>query len=234
MLKHVLLGCMVFLIAGCGYADPTPGDQILEFVRSKLPDEPLKLTGTLKVKAKNGFTSASRPVVMELDWGADTPTADYTIDKESLTITWNNDRPAYTFSNPKNTPASNILDTGITWADLSFSVLWWPNAKLIDEEKKINRDCYVVDVPVPNSKNTMRLWIEKNMGMLLEAKTLNAKQQELNRLKIVSIKKMDGMWVAKDLELREKKTGTKTTLQISDLEWKNPKPSTDEEPVVTQ
>jgi serpin B len=118
-----------------------------------------------------------------------------------------------------------ILDTGITWADLSFSVLWWPDSKLIREEKKINRDCYVVDVPVPDSQNTMRLWIEKKMGMLLEAQTLDPKEQELSRMKIVSIKKMDGMWVAKDLEIRDRKTGSKTTLQISDLEWKNPRPS---------
>jgi serpin B len=69
----------------------------------------------------------------------------------------------------------------------------------------------------------MRLWIEKNMGMLLEAQTLDAKLKELSRMKIVSIKKTDGMWVAKDLEIRDKKTGAKTTLQISDLEWKYPR-----------
>jgi len=208
-----------------GSAAPIPADDILAFVRSKLPDDPLKLTGTLKVKTKNGFTKTNLPVVMKLDWGADRPTADYTIDQESLNITWNNDKPAYAFSNPRNTPTSDILDTGITWADLSFSVLWWPNSTLIREEQKINRDCYVVDVPVPDSKNIMRLWIEKNMGMLLEAQTLDAKQKELSRMKIVSIKKMDGMWIAKDLEIRDRLTGSKTTLQISDLEWTNPKPT---------
>ncbi len=227
-MKKLLLTSFVFLCALFGYSKSMSGDDILAFVRSKLPNDPIKLTGTLKVKAKNGFTSASLPVVMELDWGAATPTASYKIDKESLSIAWNNDKPSYSFSNPKNKPTSNILDTGITWAELSFSVLWWPNAKLIKEEKKINRDCYVVDVPVPNSKNTMRLWIEKKMGMLLEAQTLDPKQNELNRLKIVSIKKMDGMWVAKDLELREKKTGSKTTLEISGLEWKNGPPKIDE------
>ncbi len=228
-MKQILL--LVIALSGAvrGYAEPIPADDILEFVRSKLPSDPLKLTGSLKVKAKNGFTKANLPVVMELDWGADTPTAGYTIDKESLTITWNNDKPAYTFSNARYTPTSDILGTGITWADLSFSVLWWSGSKLIDEEKKINRDCYVVDVPVPDSDKTMRLWIEKNMGMLLEVQTLDAKQKELRRMKIVSIKKMDGMWVAKDLEIRDKNTGTKTTLQISDLEWENGPPAVKEQ-----
>ncbi|MCK4564181.1 MAG: outer membrane lipoprotein-sorting protein, partial [Verrucomicrobia bacterium] len=202
-----------------------PGDSILAFVRSKLPNDPLTLTGTLKVRTKKGFTKISLPVQMELNWGASTPSASYHIGNESLKITWQNDLPDYTFSNNRDTPTSNILGTGLTWADLSFSVLWWPNSKLIDEEKKINRECYVVDVPVPASENTMRLWIEKKMGMLLEAQTLDAEKKEIRRMKIKSIKKMDGMWVAKDLEIRDKATGNKTTLQITDLQWENPKPT---------
>lgn len=207
------------------FCEPLPADDILELVRTKLPSDPLELTGSLKVRTANGFTKANLPVGMELDWGAETPTAKYTIDKETLTITWNNDVPSYDFSNKKNKPTSDILGTGLTWADLSFSVLWWPNSKLIDEEKKLNRPSHVVDVPIPGSKNTMRLWIEKNMGMLLEAQTLDPKGKELRKLKITSIKKMDGMWVAKNLELRDKKSGSKTILEISDLVWKNPKPS---------
>jgi len=222
--KTLLIPFFVFSCAFCGYSEPLPADSILAFVRTKLPSDPLKLTGTLKVRTKNGFTKSTLPVEMNLDWGAATPKATYRIGEESLEITWNKDKPDYRFSNARNTPTSDILDTGITWADLSFSVLWWPNSRLVDEGKKINRDCYVVDVPVPNSGNTMRLWIEKKMGMLLESQTLDAKGKQIRRMKIKSIKKMDGMWVAKDLEITNPDTGNKTTLQITDLEWKNPKP----------
>ncbi|MEE9367320.1 MAG: serpin family protein [Pontiella sp.] len=222
-MKKLLLASLVFICLLNGYSKPIPADTILEYVRTKLPSDPIKLTGTLKVRTKNGFTKSNLPVEMELDWGGEKPTANYRIGEESLQITWNHDVPNYNFSNGNNTPTATILGTGITWADLTFSVLWWPNSELIDEEKKINRESYVVDVPVPNSENTMRLWIEKKMGMLLEAQTLDAKKNQLRRLKIKSIKKMDGMWVAKDLEIQDKVTGSKTTLQITDLEWKNPK-----------
>ncbi len=222
-MKKILLASLISLCSLSGFAAPIPADDILAYVRTKLPSDPIKLTGTLKVRVKNGFTSASLPVVMELNWGGEKPTADYRIGDESLKITWNNDIPSYHFSNDHNTPTSNILGTGISWADLSFSVLWWSNSELIDEEKKINRDSYVVDVPVPDSENTMRLWIEKKMGMLLEAQTLDSKKKQLRRMKIKSIKKMDGMWVAKDLEIQDKISGSKTTLQITTLEWKGPK-----------
>lgn len=215
---------LVFFVSQvlCGFAEVIPADSILKYVRTKLPDTPLQLTGSLIAKAKNGFKK-SYPVRMDLDWGADEPTAIYTIEKESLTITWNADLPTYTFSNKKNKPTSEIMGTGITWADLSFSVLWWPNSKLVDEGKKLNRACFIVEVPVPDSDQTMRLWIEKKMGMLMEAHTLNHKGKKQRRLKIKSIKKMDGMWVAKDLELTNYESGNKTTLQISDLKWKKPK-----------
>ena len=223
-LKNLLVYIFVVICVFRGYSEPIPADDILAFVRTKLPTDPLRLTGTLKVRTKNGFTKASLPVEMNLDWGAATPKATYRIGDESLEISWNNDTPDYQFSNEKNTPTSDILGTGITWADLSFSVLWWTGSKLVDEDNKINRECYVVDVPVPNSGNTMRLWIEKKMGMLLESQILDAKGKQIRRMKIKSIKKMDGMWVAKDLEIKDKQTGNKTTLQISDLQWENPKP----------
>lgn len=234
-MKKWLSLIVIFAFVVCAYAQTPSGDDILRYVRENLPNEPLKLTGSLKVKAKNGFTSANIPTVMELNWGAAAPTAVYRLgepgskDYEQLTITWNNEKPSYAFSNSKNKPTDTVLNTGISWADLSFSVLWWPNAKLTGEETKIQRDCYVVEVPVPDSKNTMRLWIEKEMGMLLEARTLDSKGKELSRLKIVSIKKMEEMWIAKDLELTDQKTGSKTTLVINDLEWVNGPPTVEEE-----
>lgn len=224
-MKKLLLFVFMSLCAFRGHSEPLPADDILAYVRTKLPADPIKLTGTLKVRTKKGFTQTNLPVEMELDWGAATPTASYRIGDESLQINWNNDVPSYAFSNPSNTPTSDILGTGITWADLSFSVLWWPNSQLIAEEKKINRECYVVDVPVPESAQTMRLWIEKKMGMLLEAQTLDAEKNRIRRMKIKSIKKMDGMWMAKDLEITNTGTDNKTTLQITDLQWEKSKPT---------
>ena len=223
-LKTFLLAGLVALCSLPAPAEPQSGDEVLAFVRTRLPADPIRLTGSLTVRTKNGYTRTNLPVEMELNWGRNPATATYRIEQESLHIEWRNEVPAYTFSNQENTPASDILGTGITWADLSFSVLWWTNATLLGEERKINRDCYVVEVPVPDSDRTMRLWIEKQMGLLLEAETFDSKKQLLRRLKIRSIKKMDGLWVAKDIEIRDRISGSTTTLQISDLEWENATP----------
>ena len=215
MKKIVSLFLLSFAVSS--WSAPS-ADGLLAFVRDHLPKEPLELTGTLKVQAKNGFVQARQPVQIRLNWGANPPAANYKIGEESMQVIWKNKTPEYHFSNPKNRPQSPILKTGFTWADLSFAVLWWPNSKLIGEGRKINRACQIVEVPVPDSDLKMQLWIEKKMGMLLEAQTLNASGKMIRRLKIKSIKKMDDLWVAKDLELLNAETGTKTLLKITDLQ----------------
>ncbi|HEY5621146.1 MAG TPA: outer membrane lipoprotein-sorting protein [Pontiella sp.] len=227
-LRIFLIGGLITLCSLPALAVPQSGDEVLAFVRAKLPTDPIRLTGSLRVRTKNGYTRTNLPVVMELNWGREPATATYRIEQETLNIEWRDEVPAYTFSNEKNTPTSDILGTGITWADLSFSVLWWTDSKLIGEDQKINRDCYVVEVPVPDSDHIMRLWIEKQMGLLLEAETFDSKKQLLRRLKIRSIKKMDGLWVAKDIEIRDRTNGSTTSLQISDLEWESSTPDEQE------
>ena len=177
-MKKILTGCLALGISICGFAEAPPADGILAFVRRKLPNAPIELTGVLKVRTKRGGTKTIHPVKMKIDWSATTPTAYYRVNKETLQITWKNNSPGYQFSNHKNKPTSDIFKTGLSWADLSFSMLWWPGSKLIDKEKKMDRDCYVVDVPVPDSQNTMRLWIEKEMGILIEFQTLDIQLAE--------------------------------------------------------
>ena len=100
-MKKIIIAGLAVLYSISGFAEPIPADTILEYVRTKLPNEPLKLTGTLKVREKNGFTKANLPVEMELDWGALLPTAHYRIGNESLKITWKNDQPEKHFSSSK-------------------------------------------------------------------------------------------------------------------------------------
>ncbi|MEI6891760.1 MAG: serpin family protein [Pontiella sp.] len=224
-MKNLFIRCLTLLTLSCGAIEQPPADDLLRMVQTKLPSEPIKLSGSLKVRTRNGFTKSTLPVEIRLNWGATPATAFYQIDDESLTITWLNGKPHYDFSNAQNKPTSEILGTGLTWTDLSFSMLWWPNSKLVGEEKKLNRNAYVIDIPVPDSDRIMRLWVEKKMGLVMEAQTLDKNRTMLRRLRIKSLKKMEGMWMAKDLELLDKKTGNKSTLQIYDLEWLAPTPT---------
>ena len=102
-----LIGC-IFMVLGVfqGFAEPVPADDILSFVRSKLPADTIQLTGTLKVRTERGRTKSSLPVAMTLSWGSSVPSATYKIGDQSLDITWESNKPRYTFSNPDQLPTS--------------------------------------------------------------------------------------------------------------------------------
>lgn len=223
-MKKTLISLLLLAFLLPSYSEPIPADDILEFVRLNLPAKPIELVGKLKISTKNNYTK-SLPITINLNWGAPQPTASYYIGTpkkktfQSLHITWKNAQPSYQFSDPKAQPSDEVLGTGITWADLSFSMLWWPHSQLIGEEKKINRNSYIIDIPIPDSPNKIRLWIDKKMGMLLESQTFNPQGKRIRRMKIKSIKKMDGMWVASDLEVKNYENGHKTTLELNDLKW---------------
>ena len=232
MKKSFLLACMTLLPALAALPDeetPQTAEDVLAFVQSRLPRKALRLSGTIRVKAKNGYVKAPIPATMEWRRDAVPPTATYRVGNEksgvvSLTVTWLDGDPQYRFSDPDLKPDAPIFDTGLRWSDLSLGFLWWPDPVLVGHEKKLNRACFVLEIPDPRrADRRRRLWIDRKTGMVLETRTLDAERRTLRRLKIKSIKKIDGLWVAKDLELIDQTTGIRTLLRIADVERPSPR-----------
>lgn len=218
------------------YSELGTGEEVLAFVRSNLPAEPIKLTGSMETTTGRRSREIL-PIEIELNRNAEKPSAIYRIgqpnstDYQSLTIIWRNGQPDYIFSEPSTQVASSIPGTGITWAKLSDSFLWWPNPKLVREEKKKGQKCYVVRVPVPNASSYMYLWIDKKKGILIEARTMGPHRQELDRLKVLSTKKMNGEWLTMNLELHNRATDSRTKFIVSKTEWPNREPTEIIDPV---
>jgi len=80
MMKKALVPVLLLLAATVHAQSPDPSaDELLSFVRSHLPQQPITLTGTLRVTAPNGFLKNKIPVEMELKWGGVPPRAVYRI-----------------------------------------------------------------------------------------------------------------------------------------------------------
>ncbi len=175
------------------------------------------MRGTLRMRARNGYTLNLLPAAIDLCFGTPVPTAVYRIGDETFRIEWHNGEPRYTFSHPALQPDETITGTSISWNDISLAFLWWPNARRIGVTKKINRACHLLEIPVPGQPQIMRLWIDKNMGMLIEAQTLNDTGEILRTLKIKRIKKISEVWMVKTFEALDHTTGYRTFLRINDL-----------------
>lgn len=204
-----------------------PAQQILAFARAQLPKQSIRMNGSLKERAENGFVKKELTVEMDLNWGSDPANATYRIRDEKsgvlqiLEIQWLPKGPEFQYSEnnkdiPDFSPNAEIAGLGITWADLSFSFLWSRDAETVKTDKKLGKDCFVVSVP--RGSNRLLLWIEQETGRLFGAKEESPDGTLLKEIKVVSVKEFDKLWMVKDIDIiRPAETG-KTSLRVETLE----------------
>ncbi|MFA7256966.1 MAG: hypothetical protein WC047_05270 [Kiritimatiellales bacterium] len=226
-MKRFLFACLV-LFSGALFAEELPpAQQILAFAREQLPKEPIRMDGSLKERAPNGFVKKELTVEMDLNWGGAPANAIYRIRDEksgvfqTLEIEWLPDGPDFQYSEngidvTNFDPNTEIDGLGVTWADLSFSFLWTRDAKTVQADKKLGKDCYVISVP--RGDNHLLLWIEQATGRVFGAKEETAGGKTVKEIKVVSVKEFDRLWMVKDLDIIRPLENGRTTLRIDSVE----------------
>jgi len=225
MIRRILF--TLFFAATLRAEDLPSALKILDFARSQLPKEPIRMNGSLKERTENGFVKKELTVEMDLNWGADPANATYRIRNEktgafqTLEIQWIPGGPEFQYSENNNdstnfNPNTEIDGLGVTWDDLSFSFLWSFDAKTLRTDKKLGRDCFVV--AVPRGKNQLLLWIEQDTGRLFGAREEDAAGNLVKELKVVSVKEFGKLWMVKDLDIIRPAENGRTSLRIDTVE----------------
>lgn len=226
MIRHLLI---FLLLTATTQAETLPAAQeILAFARAQLPEQPVRMRGSLKERAPNGFVKKDLAVEMDLNWHANPSTATYRIrdlktgESQTLQICWLPAGPDFSYSQnniamPGFDPETQINGLGVTWADLSFSFLWSAEAETLRTEKRLGRDCFVVAVPAPEESNLL-LWIEQSTGRMLGVKEENAAGKMVKEIKVVSVKEFSGLWMVKDLDIIRPLESGRTTLRVDHVE----------------
>lgn len=209
---------------------------LLEPVIASLPDIPLVVRGELQKRDGDGDIEKRYAVEMVLDWKAETPTARYTVRDafgaplQHLAITWQTpEKPEYRYlegsplrAAPLPPLSQNILDTDLTWIDLSLSFLWWEGGVEKGEEPVRGRDCRIIDLPAPEGQvadfDGVRLWVDSKAGMVLRAEGYDASGVLIRRMDVKSFKKINKRWVIKDIDFERFPSRSKTTLLVRDVE----------------
>ena len=204
-----------------------PAQDVLAFARAQLPKQSIRMNGSLKERAENGFVKRELTVEMDLNWGADPANATYRIRDEKtgvfqcLEIQWLPGGPGFQYSeNGKESadfdPNKEIAGLGVTWADLSFAFLWTSGTETLKSDKKMGKDCFVISVP--RGKNRLLLWIEQETGRVFGAKEETAAGEMIKEIKVVSVKEFDKLWMVKDLDIIRPQGNNRTTLRIENVE----------------
>lgn len=118
-----------------------------------------------------------------------------------------------------------VQGTDVSYEDLAMSFLYWPNVKVLGEETRLTRKCWLLEAHPghePSQYGTVRLWVEKQSGALLGAETYNRAGKLSRRFKVISVQqeKVRGAYFLKQMRIESTaaaggKDGEPTYLEIT-------------------
>ena len=120
-----------------------------------------------------------------------------------------------------------VLETDVTWLDLTFDFLWWTDAAYEAEregESVHGQKCSVILVKpqasIPGLAG-VRLWVDKKTGCLMQAEQLDEKMKPMRRLWGTRVKKFDGeRWMVSVLEVETLGSRHRTKITVDGMKIK--------------
>jgi hypothetical protein len=110
-----------------------------------------------------------------------------------------------------------ILETDVTWSDLSLDYLWWDEYSFDGErdgESVHGQVCAVV--VMKKGDRTVRVWIDRKTGALMQAEEFSG-DKRLRRLWGTRIKKFGERWMANVLEVESAGSANRTKITVEEM-----------------
>ena len=214
-------GLLAMVVSGAESApvsEPTAAD-VLANCQAMLPTRPVELTGVLVLRNRKGIVRSEYGYTLVLDRSR-TP-AEISVEIRERNGT--NVLKRVTLKRPGPIPEGCVMDTDVTWLDLSMDYLWWKTPRFEAEregESVHGQKCAVILVDPPDAAagiRSVRLWADKKNGCLLQAEELNADGKPVRRLWGTRVKKFDGRWMANVLETETLGSGRRTKITVDGL-----------------
>ena len=115
-------------------------------------------------------------------------------------------------------PGGRLLDTDVTWSDLTLDYLLWPDCAFdpVREQESVQTvSCQVL--LLKKGSRTVRVWIDRKTGALMQAEEL-ADGKVVRRLFGTSIKKFNGVWAPRTIEVGAPGAKYRTKIVVDKLE----------------
>ena len=192
---------------------------VLANCQAMLPTRPVELKGAIVLRNRKGIVRSEYAYTLVLDRSR-TP-AEISVEIRERDGT--NVLKRVTLKRPGPIPEGRVMDTDVTWLDLSMDYLWWKNPRFEAEregESVHGQKCSVILVDPPDAAagiRSVRLWADKKNGCLLQAEELDANGKPVRRLWGTRVKKFDGRWMANVLETETVGSGRRTKITVDAL-----------------
>ncbi|MCI0747431.1 MAG: outer membrane lipoprotein-sorting protein [Verrucomicrobia subdivision 3 bacterium] len=215
-------------------ADPRQvAQELVRDLRASRPASNSELTGALKIRAEDGPTR-SVPIECAIRVGPESWQAGYQsygtngVPERALIVHWPDKPNEYLYGRGTNgsapqpiTRAEAIQPIGGSdfWLiDLGLDFLHWPSQRVIKTEMRSSRWCNVLESiqpnPPPGSYGRVVSWLDKETGGPILAEAYDTNNKLLKEFSIKSVKKLDGEWQLQEMQISNRKTGSRTRLEF--------------------
>jgi hypothetical protein len=114
-----------------------------------------------------------------------------------------------------------FVGTDYSYADLDNRDIDDATTVRLEDEKVGKQDCYVIDA-TPTSKDSaygkITLWIAKDSFLPLRIRFYDGKDNELKRLTVQEVKKVEGRWVIMESKMVDLKRQHTTVMKVTEID----------------
>lgn len=92
----------------------------------------------------------------------------------------------------------------LTYEDLAFRFLYWPQARLLGEETVERIPSYKIEIQAPAGESAygvVRVWIGKENGALVAIDGFDKQGRLVKRFKVVSVQKLGDRWMLRQMRI---------------------------------
>ena len=104
-----------------------------------------------------------------------------------------------------------VRGTAITYEDLALKFLYWPDAKVVDEDYIHTRRVWKIELTAPNRQSAYSkvfVWVEQQSGALLRLEGFDWSGRVTRRFEVVSVQKIEGRFFLKQMRIEDLNPGT--------------------------
>ena len=210
--------------------------EVLTACREMLPTRPIELTGALILRNRKGIVQKECDYRLRMQRGRVETHLSVSLfarhetnELASVKISRRGSaRPTIQLisdgvTKPVESPLDRVMDTDVTWLDLTFDFLWWTDAAYEEEregETVHGQTCMVILVRPPEKiagLEAVRLWADKKTGCLMQAEQLGDGMKPIRRLWGTRVKKFGERWMVSVLEVETLGSRHRTKITVEDL-----------------
>ena len=213
--------------------------EVLRACREMLPRRPIELTGSLILRNRKGIVQKEFAYRLEMRRGPektslaiDLSEGEGAESKEVASVKIErsgNAQPTIQFvsggeAKKVGSLLDRVLETDVTWLDLTFDFLWWTDAAYEaarEGETVHGQTCMVILVRPPakiEGLEAVRLWADKKTGCLMQAEQLGDGMKPLRRLWGTRVKKFGDLWMVSVLEVETLGSRHRTKITVDTLQ----------------